>query len=192
MADEYGFPNTEEEFKALLDELLGKETDMSNLDFGNNEEDLQNLQNQLEKAEQAYARKALSQALGIDLDKLAALIEDNAAEQTNEETDEQMADTQTEQTEAESETVLIPDDMFGAKDLNDIYDLYRASEFNIGSVIAIKGAEFFKAAVPHDDHTHNVWIDTMGRMLPDNDMAKTARYANATNDTNVTKIIHLG
>ena len=32
----------------------------------------------------------------------------------------------------------------------------------------------------------------MGRMLPDDELAKTARYANATNDTNVTKIIHFG
>lgn len=172
MTDEYGFANTEEEIKAFLDGLVGKVLN--------------------KQTQQADARQALSEIIGIDLDKVAALIKDDAAEQTNEKTDEQMADTQTEQTEAESETVLIPDDMFGAKDLNDIYDLYRASDFNIGSVIAIKGAEFFKAAVPHDDRTHDVWIDTMGRMLPDNDMAKTARYANATNDTNVTKIIHLG
>ena len=82
--------------------------------------------------------------------------------------------------------------MFGAKDLNGIYGVYRASEFNIGAVITIKGIEFFKAVVPHDDHTHYVWISIMGRMLPDDELAETARYANATNDTNVSKIIHFG
>ena len=167
MADEYGFPNTEEEFKALIDELLGKVPD--------------------EKTQQANARQALSEIIGIDLDKIAALIEDDTAEQTDEKTE----DPQT-QEEPESETGLISDDMFGAKDLNGIYDVYRASEFNIGAVITIKDVEFFKAVVPHDDHTHDVWISVMGRMLPDDEMAKTARYANATHDTNVTKIIHFG
>ena len=123
---------------------------MSDFDFTNTEEALQNLRNQLKKNEQAYARKVLSETLGIDFDKLATFIEDNAAEQTD------------------------------------------ASEFNIGAVITIKDVEFFKAVVPHDDHTHDVWISVMGRMLPDDELAKTARYANATNDTNVTKIIHFG
>lgn len=162
---------------------------MSDFDFTNTEEALENLKNQLEKAEQAYARKMLSKALGIDLDKLAALIEDDAAEQTDAET----TNTQAEQSESESENnPLLPDDVFGAKDLNGIYGVYRASEFNIGAVITIKSVEFFKAEVPHDDYTHDVWINAMGRMLTDDDMAKTARYANATNDTNVTKIIHFG
>lgn len=119
---------------------------MSDFDFTNTEEALQNLRNQLKKNEQAKS-------------------EDNT---------------------------LLPDDIFGAKDLNGIYDVYRASEFNIGAVITIKDVEFFKAVVPHDDHTHDVWISVMGRMLPDDELAETARYANATNDTNVTKIIHFG
>lgn len=157
---------------------------MSDFDFTNTEEALQNLRNQLKKNEQAYARKALSETLGIDFDKLAAFIEDNAAEQTD-------AETADEQAKSEDNT-LLSDDMFGAKDLNGIYDVYRASEFNIGAVITIKDIEFFKAVVPHDDHTHDVWISVMGRMLPDDEMAKTARYANATHDTNVTKIIHFG
>lgn len=157
---------------------------MSDFDFTNTEEALQNLRNQLKKNEQAYARKALSETLGIDFDKLAAFIEDNAAEQTD-------AETADEQAKSEDNT-LLPDDMFSAKDLNGIYDVYRASEFNIGAVITIKDVEFFKAVVPHDDHTHDVWISVMGRMLPDDELAKTARYANATHDTNVTKIIHFG
>lgn len=69
MADEYGFAITEEEFKAILDELLGKVPD--------------------EKTQQANARQALSEIIGIDLDKVAALIEDGAAEQTEEKPDEQ-------------------------------------------------------------------------------------------------------
>ena len=162
---------------------------MSDFDFTNNEEALQNLKNQLKKAEQAYARKELSEALGIDFDKLAAIIEDDAAEQTAAEA----ADPQTEQTKSESENnPLLPADMFGAKDLNGIYGVYRASEFNIGAVITIKDIEFFKAVVPHEDHAYDVWINVMGRMYLDDDMAETARHANATNDTNVTKIIHFG
>lgn len=157
---------------------------MSDFDFANNEEALCNLQNQLKNAEQAYARKALFETLGIDFDKLAAFIEDNTAEQTD-------AETADEQAKSENNT-LLPDDMFGAKDLNGIYGVYRASEFNIGAVITIKGVEFFKAVVPHDDHTHYVWISVMGRMLTDDELAETARYANATNDTNVPKIIHFG
>lgn len=157
---------------------------MSDFDFANNEEALCNLQNQLKNAEQAYARKALSETLGIDFDKLAAFIEDNTAEQTD-------AETADEQAKSENNT-LLPDDMFGAKDLNGIYGVYRASEFNIGAVITIKSVEFFKAVVPHDDHTHYVWISVMGRMLTDDELAETARDTNATNDTNVTKIIHFG
>lgn len=157
---------------------------MSDFDFTNTEEALQNLRNQLKKNEQAYARKALSETLGIDFDKLAAFIKDNAAEQTDAETADGQAKSE--------DNTLLSDDMFGAKDLNGIYDVYRASEFNIGAVITIKDVEFFKAVVPHDDHTHDVWISVMGRMLPDDEMAKTARYANATHDTNVTKIIHFG
>ena len=157
---------------------------MSDFDFANNEEALCNLQNQLKNAEQAYARKALSETLGIDFDKLLAFIEDNTAEQTD-------AETADEQAKSENNT-LLPDDIFGAKDLNGIYGVYRASEFNIGAVITIKDVEFFKAVVPHDDHTHYVWISVMGRMLTDDELAETARDANATNNTNVTKIIHFG
>lgn len=157
---------------------------MSDFDFTNTEEAFQNLRNQLKNAEQAYARKALSETLGIDFDKLAALIEDDAADQTDAETADGQAKSE--------DNTLLSDDMFGAKDLNGIYGVYRASEFNIGAVITIKDVEFFKAVVPHDDYTHDVWISVMGRMLSDDEMAKTARYANATHDTNVTKIIHFG
>ena len=76
---------------------------MSDFDFANNEEALCNLQNQLKNAEQAYARKALSETLGIDFDKLAAFIEDNTAEQTD-------AETADEQAKSENNT-LLPDDM---------------------------------------------------------------------------------
>ena len=172
MADEYGFPNTEEEFDALVDELLGKEPD----------EQTEQLENLIKNAKQVYARKALSQALGIDFDKLAALIEDNTVEQAE----------QTEQTESASDSDLFVGDMFNAQDPNGLGDTYKASEFNIGSVIAVMGAEFFKAAVPHDDHTHDVWIDVMGRMLPDDDMAERARDTNADHNAIVTKIIHFG
>ena len=152
---------------------------MSDFDFTNNEEALQNLRNQLKKSEQVYARKALSEALGIDFDKLAALIEDNTAEQA-------------EQTESEPTSDLFVGDMFNAQDPNGLGDTYKASEFNIGSVIAVIDVEFFKAAVPHDDHIHKVWIDVMGQMLPDDDMAERARDTNADHNAIVTKIIHFG
>lgn len=168
MADEYGLPNTEEEFYALVDELLGKEPDEQN----------EQLENLIKNAKQVYARKALSQALGIDFDKLAALIEDGAE--------------QAEQTESTSDSDLFVGDMFNAQDPNGLSDTYKASEFKIGSVIAVKAVEFFKAAVPHDDHTHDMWIDVMGRMRSDDDMAEFARDTNADNNAIVTKIIHLG
>ena len=161
MADEYGFAITEEEFKAILDELLGKAPD--------------------EKTQQANARQALSEIIGIDLDKVAALIEDNAAEQA-------------EQTESEStsDSDVLTGDLFNAQDPNGLGSTYKTREFNIGSVIAVMGVKFFKAAVPHDDHTHDVWIDVMGQMLPDDDMAELARNTNADNNGTVTKIIHFG
>lgn len=152
---------------------------MSNFDFANNEEALQNLRNQLKKSEQVYARKALSQALGIDFDKLAALIEDNTAEQA-------------EQTESEPTSDLFVDDMFVAQDPNGLGSTYKTSEFSIGSVIAVVGVEFFKVEISHDDHIHNMWIDAMGQMLPDDDMAERARNANAEHNAIATRIIHFG
>lgn len=159
MADEYGFATTEEEFKALIDELLGKVPD--------------------EKTQQANARQALSEIIGIDLDKIATLIEDNAAEQA-------------EQTESESNSDVLTGDLFNAQDPNGLGSTYKTSEFSIGSVIAIMGVEFFKAAISHDDHIHDVWIDVMGQMLPDDDMAERARNTNADHNAIVTKIIHFG
>lgn len=167
MADEYGFPNTEEEFKALIDELLGKVPD--------------------EKTQQANARQALSEIIGIDLDKIAALIEDDAADQIDEKTE----DLQT-QEEPESETGLISDDMFGALDPNGLSDVYHAEELNIGAVVSIGGMEVFHILAMHDDHAHTAWIDPMGRVMSDYGMAHLARETNAANGaTNVTRIIHL-
>ena len=54
MADEYGFSNTEEEFKALLDQLVDKVLD--------------------KQTQQTSARQALSEIIGIDLDKVEKLI----------------------------------------------------------------------------------------------------------------------
>lgn len=171
MADEYGFPNTEEEINAPVDELLSKEPN----------EQTKQLENLIKNAKRVYARKALSEALGIDFDKLAALIEDNAAEQA-------------EQTESEStsDSDVLTGDLFTAQDPNGLSYTYKTREFNIGSVIDVMGVEFFKAAISHDDHTHDAWIDVMGRMLPDDDMAELARNTNADNNATVTKIVHFG
>ena len=155
MADEYGLPNTEEEFKALIDELLGKVSD--------------------EQTQQANARQALSEIIGIDLDKLAALINDNATKQTDE---------PSEQEEPES---ILAEDLFAAQDPNGLQSTYRAIELPFGTVITIEGVEFLHTLIDHGDHGHSAWVNTMAELLDDNAVAELARSANG----NVT-IIHFG
>ena len=155
MADEYGFPNTEEEFKALIDELLGKVPD--------------------EKTQQANARQALSEIIGIDLDKIAALIEDGAAEQTQEEP------------ESASYSDVLTEDLFTAQDPNGLQSTYRAIKLPFGTVITIEGVEFLHTLIDHGDHDHSVWVNTMAELLDDNAVAELARSANG----NVT-IVHFG
>ena len=153
---------------------------MSDFDFTNNEEALQNLRNQLKKAEQAYARKELSEALGIDFDKLAALIEDDAVKQTNE---------KVEQTEPESasNSDVLAEDLFTAQDPNGLQSTYKAIELPFGTVITIEGGEFLHALIDHGEHGHSVWVNTMAELIDDNTVAELARSANG----NVT-IIHFG
>lgn len=161
---------------------------MSDFDFTNTEEALQNLRNQLKKNEQAYARKVLSETIGIDLDKIAALIEDGAAEQTEEKTDEQ-----TEQTETESETTLLRNDVFSAQDPNGLSDVYIAEKLNVGAVVSIGGMEVFHILdCAHDDQAHTAWVDPMGRVMSDQAMARLAQDVNATNEMTIVKIIHFG
>lgn len=149
---------------------------MSDFDFTNTEEALQNLRNQLKKAEQVYARKALSEALGIDFDKLAALIEDGAAEQA-------------EQTESEStsDSDVLAEDLFTAQDPNGLQSTYKAVDLPFGTVITIEGDEFLHALIDHGDHGHSTWVNAMAELLDDNAVAELARSANG----NVT-IIHFG
>lgn len=153
---------------------------MSDFDFTNNEEALQNLRNQLKKAEQAYARKELSEALGIDFDKLATLIEDDAVKQTNE---------KVEQTEPESasNSDVLAEDLFTAQDPNGLQSTYKAIELPFGTVITIEGGEFLHALIDHGEHGHSVWVNTMTELLDDNTVAELARNANG----NVT-IVHFG
>lgn len=146
---------------------------MSDFDFTNNEEALQNLRNQLKKDEQAYARKELSEALGIEFDKLKALIEDGAAEQTQE--------------EPESASDVLAEDLFTAQDPNGLQSTYRAIELPFGTVITIEGVEFLHTLIDHGDHGHSAWVNTMAELLDDNAVAELARSANG----NVT-IIHFG
>lgn len=166
MADEYGFANTEEEFKALLDELVSKVLD--------------------KQAQQADARQALSEIIGIDLDKVEKLInggqiifspEEMAAE--TEETNEQA-----EQTEPES---VLAEDLFTAQDPNGLQSTYKAIELPFGTVISIEGDEFLHALIDHGDHGHSVWVNTMAELLDDNAVAELARNTNG----NVT-IVHFG
>lgn len=149
---------------------------MSNFDFTNTEEDLQNLRNQLKKNEQAYARKVLSETIGIDLDKIAALIEDGAAEQTEQE-----------EPESASDSDVLAEDLFTAQDPNGLQSTYKAVDLPFGTVITIEGDEFLHALIDHDDHGHSVWVNTMAELLDDNAVAELARSANG----NVT-IIHFG
>lgn len=149
---------------------------MSNFDFTNTEEDLHNLQNQLKKNEQAYARKVLSETIGIDLDKIAALIEDGAAEQTEQE-----------EPESASDSDVLAEDLFTAQDPNGLQSTYKAVDLPFGTVITIEGDEFLHALIDHDDHGHSVWVNTMAELLDDNAVAELARSANG----NVT-IVHFG
>ena len=149
---------------------------MSDFDFTNTEEALRNLQNQLKNAKQAYARKALSEAIGIDLDKIAALIEDGAAEQTEQE-----------EPESASDSDVLAEDLFTAQDPNGLQSPYKAIDLPFGTVITIEGDEFLHALINHDDHGHSVWVNTMAELLDDNAVAELARNANG----NVT-IVHFG
>lgn len=149
---------------------------MSDFDFTNTEEALRNLQNQLKNAEQAYARKTLSEAIGIDLDKIAALIEDGAAEQTEQE-----------EPESASDSDVLAEDLFTAQDPNGLQSTYKAVDLPFGTVITIEGDEFLHALIDHDDHGHSVWVNTMAELLDDNAVAELARNANG----NVT-IVHFG
>lgn len=149
---------------------------MSDFDFTNTEEALRNLQKQLKNAEQAYARKALSEAIGIDLDKIAALIEDGAAEQTKQE-----------EPESASDSDVLAEDLFTAQDPNGLQSTYKAVDLPFGTVITIESDEFLHALIDHDDHGHSVWVNTMAKLLDDNAVAELARNANG----NVT-IIHFG
>ena len=149
---------------------------MSDFDFTNTEEALRNLQNQLKNAEQAYARKALSEAIGIDLDKIAALIEDGAAEQTEQE-----------EPESASDSDVLAEDLFTAQDPNGLQSTYKAVDLPFGTVITIEGDEFLHALIDHDDHGHSVWVNTMAELLDDNAVAELARNGNG----NVT-IVHFG
>lgn len=149
---------------------------MSDFDFTNTEEALQNLRNQLKKNEQAYARKVLSETIGIDLDKIAALIKDGAAEQTGQE-----------EPEPESASDVLAEDLFTAQDPNGLQSTYKAVDLPFGTVITIEGDEFLHALIDHDDHGHSVWVNTMAELLDDNAVAELARNANG----NVT-IVHFG
>lgn len=149
---------------------------MSDFDFTNTEEALQNLRNQLKKNEQAYARKVLSEALGIDFDKFAALIEDDAAEQTEQE-----------EPESASDSDVLAEDLFTAQDPNGLQSTYRAIELPFGTVITIEGVEFLHTLIDHGDHGHSTWVNIMAELLDDNAVAELARSTNG----NVT-IIHFG
>lgn len=165
MADEYGFPNTEEEFKALLDQLVGKVLD--------------------KQTQQTSARQALSEIIGIDLNKVEKLINGGQIVFSPEE----MFDTteKNEPSEQEEPESVLAEDLFTAQDPNGLQSTYKAIELPFGTVITIEGGEFLHALIDHGEHGHSVWVNTMAELLDDNTVAELARSANG----NVT-IIHFG
>lgn len=165
MADEYGFPNTEEEFTALLDQLVDKVLD--------------------KQTQQTSARQALSEIIGIDLDKVEKLINGGQIVFSPEE----MFDTteKNEPSEQEEPESVLAEDLFTAQDPNGLQSTYKAIELPFGTVISIEGDEFLHALIDHGEHGHSVWVNTMAELLDDNTVAELARNTNG----NVT-IIHFG
>lgn len=165
MADEHEFPNTEEEFKAFLDELVGKVLD--------------------KQTQQTNARQALSEIIGIDLDKVEKLINGGQIVFSPEE----MFDTteKNEPSEQEAPASVFAEDLFTAQDPNGLQSTYRAIELPFGTVITIEGDEFLHTLIDHGDHGHSAWVNTMTELFDDDAVAELARNANG----NVT-IIHFG
>ena len=168
MPDMYEFVVNEEELVALINELLGKTT---------HEVD--------KKTEQANARAALSDIIGIDLDKLAALVNNETTD--NETAVNNKADTDTDNNTAD----ILADDLFRAKAPNGLEDVYKAGKFNIGAVISINEVEHFHITSVHNDNT-TFWVDAAGHILSEEDMAQYARGANSMHGAIVTEIIHFG
>lgn len=168
MPDMYEFVANEEELVALINELLGKTTPEVD-----------------KETEQANARAALSDIIGIDLDKLAALVNDKTTD--NETADNNKADTDTDNDAAD----ILADDLFRAKAPNGLEDVYKAGKFNIGAVISINEVEHFHITSVHNDNT-TFWVDAAGHILSEEDMAQYARGANSMHGSVVTEIIHFG
>lgn len=168
MPNMYEFVVNEEELVALINELLGKTTPEVD-----------------KKTEQANARAALSDIIGIDLDKLAALVNDETTD--NETTDNNEADTDTDNDTAN----ILADDLFRAKAPNGLEDVYKAGKFNIGAVISINEVEHFHITSVHNDNT-TFWVNATGHVLSEEDMAQYARGANSMHGAVVTEIIHFG
>lgn len=167
MPDMYGFAVNEKEFIALINELLGQTTPKVD-----------------KKAEQANARAALSDIIGIDLDKLATLVNDETTD--NETADNNEADINTDNDTAD----ILANDLFRAKDPNGLEDVYKAGKFNIGTVISINDVEHFHIASVYNNTT--VWVDAAGHTLSEEDMAHYARGANSLHGAVVTEIVHFG
>lgn len=167
MPDMYGFAVNEEEFIALINELLGQTTPKVD-----------------KKAEQANARAALSDIIGIDLDKLATLVNDETTD--NETAANNEADIDTGNDTAD----VLANDLFRAKDPNGLEDVYKAGKFNIGTVISINDVEHFHIASVHNNTTF--WVNAAGHILSEEDMAQYARGANSLHGAVVTEIVHFG
>lgn len=113
----------------------------------------------------------------VNEEELAALVNDET-------TDNETADN--------NDTAdILANDLFRAKAPNGLEDVYKAGKFNTGAVISINDVEHFHITSVHNDNT-TFWIDAMGRILSEEDMAQYARGANSVRCAVVTEIIHFG
>lgn len=121
----------------------------------------------------------------VNEEELAALINDET-------TDNETADNNEANIDTGNDTAdVLANDLFRAKDPNGLEDVYKAGKFNTGAVISINDVEHFHITSVHNDNT-TFWIDAMGRILSEEDMAQYARGANSVRGAVVTEIIHFG
>lgn len=121
----------------------------------------------------------------VNEEELAALVNDET-------TDNETADNNEEDINTDNDTTdILANDLFRAKAPNGLEDVYKAGKFNTGAVISINDVEHFHITSVHNDNT-TFWIDTMGRILSEEDMAQYARGANSVRGAVVTEIIHFG
>ena len=121
----------------------------------------------------------------VNEEELAALVNDETTD--NKTAGNNEADINTDNDTAD----ILANDLFRAKAPNGLEDVYKAGKFNTGAVISINDVEHFHITSVHNDNT-TFWINAMGHILSEEDMAQYARGANSMHGAVVTEIIHFG